>query len=338
MSLIKRIPGQAYLWIAVILFAASNSIVRKLAEVGEQHLVAGRNPISPCNVLFVSNICALLVLLVINYRHLKLDLLKQISRREWLATIAVAILSGALAPGFIFQALTLTRVTNVILIGRIEPLLILLLSIWLFKERLDRWEIGGALICFIGAILSFQLQSMGMGSTIGFGRGEFLTLIGICAGMSGNIISKAFLSRIAPEILTIMRMGIATIAFFCLAMYLYGSAHFAEAFSPFLWQWMLVYGALIVAIGQFCWSKGLKNSNLSQASLANSFSPIAGVIAAYLILNEKLTLGDSIAISAIVCGLLLSQMGIRRRTLIATRMTHLNAVRQAETGLGFKGV
>ncbi len=35
-SPLGRIPGQAYLWLAVIIFAAASSITRKLTEIGSQ--------------------------------------------------------------------------------------------------------------------------------------------------------------------------------------------------------------------------------------------------------------------------------------------------------------
>ncbi len=333
-----RVSSQVYLWIAVILFAASNSFVRKLNEIGEQHLISGRNPISPCNILFVSNICALLVLSIVNYNQLNLKSLKQISQREWLALVVVAILSGTLTPGFLFQALTLTKVTNIILIGRIEPLLILAISIWFFREVINRWEIIGAFTSFLGVIIIFGLSSIGAESTITFGQGEFLMLIGLLTGIIGNIISKIYLNNLPPFILTIMRMLIATIAFFWLAIYLYGSQHFAEAFSPFLWEWMLVYGAVIVALGQFLWAKGIKDATLSEASLAGSFSPIVGVISAYLILNEKLMFSDYVGGFVIIIGLVLSQIGIRQKTLLVERINTMNNMREAEMGLGFKGV
>lgn len=44
-------------------------------------------------------------------------------------------LTLAIAPGLIFQALALTQVNNVVLVGRLEPPLTLALSVWLLRER-----------------------------------------------------------------------------------------------------------------------------------------------------------------------------------------------------------
>lgn len=62
---ISRVPGRAYLLLAILIFAAANSVTRKLTQIGAQNLIASRNPISICNVLFVGNLCALLALIFI---------------------------------------------------------------------------------------------------------------------------------------------------------------------------------------------------------------------------------------------------------------------------------
>jgi hypothetical protein len=65
--LLTQIPGQVYLAIAII-FAASNSISGKLDQIGAQMLIDSRNLIPFCNVLFVGNLCALLVVRIVYER------------------------------------------------------------------------------------------------------------------------------------------------------------------------------------------------------------------------------------------------------------------------------
>lgn len=37
--LIRKLPGQFYLWCAIIIFGAANSVTRKLTEIGAQKYV-----------------------------------------------------------------------------------------------------------------------------------------------------------------------------------------------------------------------------------------------------------------------------------------------------------
>jgi drug/metabolite transporter (DMT)-like permease len=343
--LIHKIPGQTYLWLAILIFGASSAVTRKLTEIGTQHFIGGRNPISLCNVLFVGNLCALIILILIYWRQWNKVTLMQLSKKDWFSLTAVAILSGAIAPGLIFQALALTKVNNVILVGRLELPLTLALSIWLLRERVNLWEIVGAIAAFIGVTLTIILQPPGeaMMNMGGFsvGIGEILAAAGAVASSAATIISKGQISHIPLGIYSIFRTALGTVIFFFLALILYGSNHFIDVFSPFLWRWMLLYGALIVVLGQSFWIKGLRASTVSAASLASSFVPIVGILAAYLILGEAPTFAQYVGGSLILVGIFLSQVGLRRqnsRRVALSKVSSTQAKQEIETGMGFKGV
>lgn len=341
---IDKIPNQAYLWVAIIIFGASSAVTRKLTEIGSQNLINGRNPISLCNVLFVGNICALMLLLIIYGRQWSKKVLKQISVNQWLVLSLVAILSGALTPGLIFQALALTNVNNVILVSRLEPPLALALSIWLLRERVNLWEIIGAIAAFAGVALTVLLQPPGqaMTSMAGFnlGTGEIFATGGAVAAAVATVIGKKYVSQIPLGIFTIYRTALGTVVFFFLALRLYGQHHFVEVFSPFLWQWMLLYSVVIVVLGQSLWFKGLRASTVSVASLVGSFTPIAGILAAYLILDEAPTIPQYIGGSLILLGIFISQVGVMRQTRLAAAADMVNSaqVQEVEADMGFKGI
>lgn len=255
---------------------------------------------------------------------------------------SVALLSRALAPGLIFSALAHTMVNNVVLVGRIEPSLTLALSIWLLKERTNVWEIAGALVSFAGVVVAVVLQGLWENtiaprSFVPIGWGEILTAVGAVALVVGNIISKARLDQIPVGIFAIVRTALETIIFFFAALTLYGSHHFLDVFSPFLWKWMLLYGTIIVAVGQSFWLAGLKNSRGGDASLAGAFNPIAAFLAAYLILGEAPTLAQYLGGGVILCGIVLSQIGWRKRSTF-TAADQVSHPQEMGSGVGFKGI
>jgi drug/metabolite transporter (DMT)-like permease len=344
-SLFRKIPGQAFLWAAVAIFGASSAITRRITEIGAQHFMGGSNPISLCNVLFVGNLCALLVLVTIHWRQLNQSTLGRLSRKEWIGLILVAFLSGALAPGLIFQALSQTSVNDVVLVGRLEPPLTLALSVWMLRERVNVWEVMGAIAAFIGVTLTIVLQPstaamMTMGH-FGIGVGELLAAVGAVALSVSAIVSKKRLTRVSVGLYSVIRTALGTVIFFCLALILYGQDHFMGVLSPFLWQWMLLYGAVIVVVGQSFWITGLRSSTLSIATLIASFTPIAAILASYFILGESPTQAQYIGGSVILFGILLGQVGIQRKSLIQRRLsdTISTPVQQAvETQMGFKGI
>lgn len=104
---------------------------------------------------------------------------------------------------------------------------------------------------------------------------------------------------------------------------------------------MLVYGAVIVVLGQSFWLKGLRDSTVSTASLIGSFTPIVGIVAAFLILNEAPTMAQYIGGSLILIGIFLSQIGNLRhssRRFASRKLSSTPAEQEVETHMGFKGI
>ncbi|MDJ0592407.1 MAG: DMT family transporter [Pleurocapsa sp. MO_226.B13] len=333
--MLDKIPGRGYLLIAILIFAASNSVTRRLTELGADNLIDGRNPISFCNVLFVGNLCALLALISIYGKEWNPSSLNRLAIADWISLVAVAALAGALAPAMFFFALERTAVNNVVLIGRIEPPITLALSVLILKERVNLQIVTGAILAFVGVILTILLQPSDrtMLEMAGFsiGQGELMTAVGAIALAISSIISKIKLDSIPLGIFTIFRTAVGTVIFFSLTARLYGTEHFIDVFAPILWQWMLVYGAVIVVGGQLAWFKGLKSTNAADVSLASSISPIAGIIFAFLILGEIPTMAHYIGGSVIILGIILNQIG-------AARQKSQVAEKEMDEKVGFKGI
>jgi drug/metabolite transporter (DMT)-like permease len=51
-------------------------------------------------------------------------------------------------------------------------------------------------------------------------------------------------------------------------------------------KWMLLYGVVIVVVGQLFWIVGLRAVSVSTTAIVGSFASITGIPAAYLILGE----------------------------------------------------
>ena len=94
---------------------------------------------------------------------------------------------------------------------------------------------------------------------------------------------------------------------------------------------MVFYGTVIVVIGQLSWFAGLKRSNASEVSLANSFNPIAGVLAAFFILGETPTAAQYIGGLVILGGIILNQIRIVRENKLPSKTS-------VSSSVGFKGV
>lgn len=320
--LAMRTRGVLLVWLAVLIFAAANSIVRKLTVLGAQQAGDGPNPISLCNVLFIGNLCAFLYLSLLFRRDLSRENLAKLDRGVVTRLTVVAALSGALAPALTFSALMHTSVANVVLLGRIEPPLLLVLSIVLLGERVGRWTAIGAAVSFLGVVLTVVLQE---GATWMLGRGEVLALFGAASLAFATILGKRLLSTVPIGLFSCVRTGLGTVFFFTAAVALYGAHHFAEAFSPLLWRWMLVYALVVVVGGQLCWFGGVRSVPAARVSIATSFTPVAGLAFAVVLLDERLNTAQIVGTAVIVLGIAIAridQRSDRQPARLSDRLPH----------------
>lgn len=317
-----------WLWISILIFAASNSIVFKISELGNMHLTPnGYNPISFCNLLFVGNAIAGITLFIVYRKDWQIKKIKKIPFRIWMYIFVLILFTGVLAPSFYFIALMLTEVTNIVLISTIQVPLSLLFAFLFFREKALLTAIIGALTAFGGIILIFLLHSPPIQdkittTIIDVGNpkinhflqnlpkaGEILTGLATLINTISVQISRKLLKNVSVGIFIVTRMIVGVVFFGMIAISVFGTYHFNDIFSPFLWRWMLIYGAIIVVTGQITWFKGIKHATSADISMARALTPIAGTLFAYLILGEIPNFAQIIGGIVILLGIGISLFG-----------------------------
>jgi len=207
--------------------------------------------------------------------------------------------------------------------------------------RVDGWTIAGSLVSFAGVVVAVLFG--GAGKTIamaGFqiGAGEIFVAIAAVIASISNINAKFQLQSIPLGIFTIYHNLIGTVIFFLIAIILYGVEHFADAWSPLLWRWMLLYALVIVVIGKLCWLLGLKKSTLTELNLATLLNPILTILMAYLILNQIPTLAQYWGLGLLILGAILSFVGNLQQEKINRQAPKPTAIEKMDMIPGFKGV
>ncbi len=339
--MIARIPGPALLWFAILVFGAAGSIVRILTELGAQHAIDSRNAISFCNLLFAGNACAVIVLFTVHHRQWTREKLRKLSVSEWGFLFILALLANCVAPWMFFIAIENTMVTSVVLVSQLEPPLLLLLAWLIFKDHINRWSVIGSTICLAGVALSILLQPQT--DDIMIWRGELYAALAAITYAVSTIVARLWLKNVPLGIFSVFRSAVGTIAFFIAALYLFGPMHFVDLTSPFLWQWMLVYGGIIIASGQLAWDSGVRKSRSIDVSLATSFAPVAGVLGAFLILGEHPMQAHYIGGAVLMIGIAICLYGSLKKDTVEmpkadTMPSEAVPVLDAEGRTGFKGV
>ncbi|MEL6171620.1 MAG: DMT family transporter [Pseudomonadota bacterium] len=276
--------GALLVWAAVFIYASSNSIVSALAHIGWQNKIDGRNAISFCNLLFLGSLISLVPMWFMFRKDWTRENLRKVSRKDWVVLTISAGLSSALTPYLFFIALDATSVTNVVLVGRIEPPLFLLATVIFLKEKLDVWALIAGLVALVGAVVMFVMNSE-TGFTLG--KGEIATVFATLSFIASTLITRAGLQGIPMGIFSIYRCVLGTIIFYFLGLYLYGPGHFQDLLEPIVLKWVWVYAIVVILCGQLAWNFGLKHARSGDISLATSFSPLAAIGLAMLILGEE---------------------------------------------------
>ncbi|MEO3415372.1 DMT family transporter [Roseovarius sp. CAU 1744] len=325
--------GAAFAWLAVLVYASSNSIVTLLVDIGRANPVAGRNAITFCNLLFLGSLISVLPMVAIFHRDWTREKLRRLSRHDWGILTVSAFLSSAVTPGLFFYALEHTTVTNVVLIGRIEPPLFLLAT-WLFlNEELNPWAMWAGLIALIGAVLMIGMR--GNGALFRFGAGELATIAATLSFIASTIVTRVGLRGVPLGIFSIYRTVLGAVLYFLVAMYLFGPAHFQDLFAPVVLKWIWVYAIVVIVIGQFSWNLGLKYARSGDVSLATSFSPLAAILFAMLLVGEDPGPGLIPGGVIILIGIAVGQLGRHRNR--QTRRRASNQAMEHESKLNFKG-
>lgn len=277
--------GLIFAWVGVFIYAASNSIVTLLVEIGAANpLAGGRNAITYTNLLFLGSLISLVPMAVLfrgDWTRVKLE---RLSRGDWGFLTLSAFLSSALTPGLIFYALEHSSVTNVILIGRIEPPLFLLAA-WVFlKERFNPRVFLAGIVALSGGLLMIGLGNNGGQGC--FGWGEAVAVAATLSYIASTIVARKVLKRVPMGIFSVYRTAAGTLIYFLMISALQGSVEFQDLFAPILLKWVWVYAVIVVIFGQLVWFVALKHARSEDMSLATSFSPLAGIAFAILLLGE----------------------------------------------------
>ena len=332
--------GKIYLWLAILIFGAASAVVAKLVMIGESAHLDGRNPIAFCNLLFAGNVVAGVTLLAIFHSDWKLSKLKELTPKQWLIQLVLAGTSGALAPSLMFRAIEQTSVTNIVLIETIEIPLGLFLAWLLFREKSSWSAVIGALLALIGVATTLWLEMGQPGEMMqqgqmrgGIGRGEIYAITGTFLLVLGAELGRKQLQSIPLGVFSVFRNVVGSIIFFFFVLIMLGPGHFMDLFRPVLWGWMLLYGGIIVVGGQLSWFSGIKRVTPADISLASAFSPIAGVIFAYLILREIPMTAQIIGGAVILCGIGVGVAGDLKFPHREAKRTRVRQIRRQTQGV-----
>ena len=285
--------------------SASRPTLISLLITGGAELGGGvEHPISFCNVLFVGNFCAALV---VGF-WFGFDSIVQDIKETKPKVIGGLLINGVLATllsALIFLGLRETSVTNAVLLGRLGPVLFAIAGAIVLGKKIQRLEwLGFSLIG--GGVIAIALATNGLD----INRGDLLILISTLVFAISALINHVMVARSASlRLVVFSRNFISSIIFFIIAIALFGPSHFSDAVSGSLWILMAVYALVVIVCAQFLWYASTNNLDSRTIGRLTVLSPIFGVSYAFLLNGERPSLIQTTTLIVVIVGVIIAGLG-----------------------------
>jgi len=212
---------------------------------------------------------------------------------------------------FIFEAKALqnTSAAQAGIITSMMPLITAVGAGFILKEVITKRVILGAVLAVIGAIW-LSLSASSDANAINPLLGNTLEFLAMICGAGYAISARHLSAKFSPLFLTAIQAFVGAIFFLPFAIYEYNTMEMHITQSAFLWT--LYLGVVVTLGGYGMFNFALGRIEASKASVFINLIPIFAVIAAYILLGERLKFVQFLASGVILTGLFISQMPIHR--------------------------
>ena len=286
------------------LSASRPSLIAFLIAKGVALSGGAEHPISFCNILFIGNLCAALVVgFWFGFGTILRDL--QMIPPKALVGLILNGLLATLLSSLIFLGLQHTSVTNAVLLGRLGPVLFALAGALILKKTIKPLEWFGFTMIAAG-VIAIALKT----SDFQVNRGDFLILLSTIVFAASSLVNKLLVSKAASvPVVVFTRNFLSSVIFFMIAMRLFGPHHFSDAFSGQLWIIMAIYALIVIVFAQMLWYASFESLDSRTIGRLTVLSPIFGVSYAFVFNGERPSQIQIATLIVIILGVLISSLG-----------------------------
>ncbi|MGM9988450.1 MAG: DMT family transporter [Bacillaceae bacterium] len=214
--------------------------------------------------------------------------------------IKIGLLQTFLQYVFFYIGLSLsTGVQGSIIAGTASFFQIMFAHFMYQDDRIDMRKIVGLIVGFAGVI--FVNVSKG-DLSLHFGIGEFLVLCSAAAGALGNLFARNSAKKLEIGYMTGYQMLFGAILLTAIGSTQVGIAPFQFELVSFF---MLIYLALLSAVGFVLWNNIMKYNKVGKVSMFMFLVPVFGTFLSSFILGEALSIFVVIGLTCVVLGILI---------------------------------
>ena len=235
-------------------------------------------------VVFVESVIVALLLTPIMAKHF--GKLKDLTHRDWLAFLGVALFGGAIGTMAITKALFYVNYVNlsiVILIQKLQPVFALVLAGILLKEKLTKKFFFWAGFAIIGAyFMTFGLNLPELKTGDKTVLAVIFALIAAISFSSSTVLSKRALRNVGFELGTYLRFTLTTIIMLIIVLTSGTITEISEISSHQLFIFLLI-AFTTGGTAIFLYYYGLKRISASVATICELAFPLTAVMLEYFL-------------------------------------------------------
>lgn len=287
--LMKGLP-YVLLMIAPLCWAGNMVLARGVAEI-----------IPPVSLAFWRWTIAFIILLPLVWKYAKQDWRLMIL--HWKMMIFLSLTGISLFNVLLYTAFHTTTAINGALIQAAMPAMIVLISVMLFHDKINRIQVAGVMLCLIGAAVVVSRGKFTHFLNLSFTQGDLLMIIAV--------IFYAFYSaclrkrpKIHPLSFLVYSFGIGALFLFpfYVGEIIFTGAH--EMNKNFVFS--ILYVAIFPSIvAYFSWNRGIELIGANRGGLFINLIPVFASLMAMIWLNESPMIFHVVGMGTIFVGMIL---------------------------------
>ncbi|MBN2269074.1 MAG: DMT family transporter [Sedimentisphaerales bacterium] len=228
-----------------------------------------------------------------------------LSGRQLLSVIFLGLTGVFAYNALFFKGLQTVEASRAALIIASCPVFIVISSALLLKEQINLQKALGIAMSVLGAAV---VISRGRPLEVlkgGVGAGEFYMFCCVLSWTAYSLVGKAVMKDISPVIAVSYSATIGA-ALLCIPALASGMIASIPHYTKTHWLWIIYLAVFATVIGFLWYYEAIKSIGPVRAGLFINFVPIFGMLLAFFILREKITLSLAIGAVLVISGVCLT--------------------------------
>jgi len=254
-------------------------------------------------------VLACIILLPFSYRYFIKDI--NIIKRNFLYLNMLGILGVSCFNTLIYTAVHYTTAINAILVNSFVPILILLISLLIHKEKPMLSQIIGIVISMFGIVVIMAKGDIEGLLHFKFNIGDFIVFVAALTWAFYTVLLKNLPRDIHP--LSFLQIIIFLGLFYLFPFYLFELHSKGGFLITYKTSFSIFYMALFASVIAFIlWNRAVREIGANKAGPFVHLMPVFGTIMAILFLGEKLYFYHILGITFVFSGIFMSNKKIKK--------------------------